>query len=201
MEYLFVDFENISPETVSEIPSDQTVFIFTGEKQTRIKTDLVASLMDRGAKARLIRINGDGKNALDFHIAFYLGRLSESDKGASFKILSRDKGFDALIRHLKESEVSCERIEKLPGRSPPKVELKAKLSAFAAHLNGLSEKARPKKVSKLKAYLKNWINKDELMVEPIFKGLIAGNRIEVEGERIKYLVAPEKKDADDSDPS
>jgi hypothetical protein len=189
MEYLFVDLENIAPETLSGLPSGQTVFIFSGEKQTKIKTGLVVSLIDRGPYGKLIPIHGDGKNALDLHIAFYLGKLSESDRSASFKILSKDKGFDALVNHLKKMKLDCARIEKLPEKNPPRVDSKAKLSAFSAHLRGLSEKGRPKKASKLKAYLKNWA-KDEMLAESIFKGLLAEKQIEMEGEKIKYLGNP-----------
>lgn len=187
MEYLLVDFENIVPKTISELPPDQTVLIFAGEKQTKMKTDLVLSMMARGTKARLIQIKGHGKNALDFHITFYLGKLSDADKSASFRILSNDNGFDALIRHLKEIKVDCSRIDKMTAKSLPKLDLQAKLKAFVAHLDNLPEKARPKKVAKLKAYLKNWAQKDDKVVEPLFNGLLSGKQIEIEGEKVKYI--------------
>lgn len=194
MEYIFVDFENIAPETVSGLPLDQTVYIFAGEKQSKMRMDLVESMLSRGSGAKLIRINGDGKNALDFHIAYYLGKLSSAEQKASFKILSKDKGFDALINHLKIAKVNCERIEKLVQKVPTKIDLKAKIRAFSLHLVGLPEKSRPKKVSKLKAYLKNWAKKDDSIVDPVFNGLVSGKQIEIEGEKIKYTGKQEIKE-------
>jgi hypothetical protein len=147
MEYLFVDYENIAPKTVSGLQPNQTVLIFAGEKQTKMDSELVQSIIDRETKSRLIRINGDGKNAVDFHIAFYLGKLSDSDRAASFTILSKDKGFDPLVKHLVESGITCKRIGKLPAVTPPEVDSQPKLKAFVAHLNDTDEKTWPKKIS------------------------------------------------------
>lgn len=193
MEYLFVDFENIAVSALTNLSPRQTVLLFAGEKQTRIKTDLVEQLLSLGSQAKLIRIQGNGKNALDFHIAFYLGKLAETDEGASFKILSKDTGFDPLVRHLRGANIDCARIENLEAEASPKTKSQAGLSAFAAHLKGLAEKARPKKAIKLKAYLKNWAKADDSSVERIFRGLIAGKHIEVEGQKITYLGVPAKK--------
>lgn len=188
MEYLFVDLENIAPKSVSGLPPDLRVYLFVGEKQAKIGTDLVKSLLERGDRTRLIRVSGGGKNAADFHVAYYLGRFAEADKGGSFRILSKDKGFDALVRHLQALKVDCARIEELPVTLPKSL-VQGRLQALVAHLRELPEKSRPKKVKKLKAYVKNWAKKDELLVEPLFNGLLAEKRIELEGETIRYSMA------------
>ena len=48
-----------------------------------------------------VKISGTGPNALDFHIAFYIGQFAEKDPGANFYIVSQDAGFDPLLNHLK----------------------------------------------------------------------------------------------------
>lgn len=50
-----------------------------------------------GADAQYIKIGGSGKNALDFHLAFYIGELSARDPEAYFNIVSKDTGFDPLV--------------------------------------------------------------------------------------------------------
>ncbi|KAA3633006.1 MAG: hypothetical protein DWQ08_02490, partial [Proteobacteria bacterium] len=55
------------------------------------------------------KINGNGPNALDFHIAFYIGQLAQQDPNAYFHIISRDAGFDPLIKHLKEKKIFAQR--------------------------------------------------------------------------------------------
>lgn len=70
-----------------------------------------------GGDAEYVRIEGHGKNALAFHIAYYIGRLAEECPGAFFLIISRDTGFEALIRQLKSKKIFCLRwasIEAMP---------------------------------------------------------------------------------------
>ncbi len=70
-----------------------------------------------GPKAEYVQISGNGPNALDFHIAFYVGQLAEKFPDAFFHIISKDKGFDPLIDHLKASKIFCLRslkIEDIP---------------------------------------------------------------------------------------
>lgn len=56
-----------------------------------------------------MKISGAGPNALDFHIAFYLGRLVSGDQKACFHVISKDKGFDPLIVHLNEQSIDATR--------------------------------------------------------------------------------------------
>jgi hypothetical protein len=65
-----------------------------------------------------VQIDGNGKNALDFHIAYYIGRLAAENPGASFHVISKDKGFDPLIKYLKAQGISCQRsssVADIPG--------------------------------------------------------------------------------------
>ena len=54
-----------------------------------------------GLAIEWIRIEGNGPNALDFHIACHLGEGLARTPQAEFVIVSRDTGFDPLLRHLK----------------------------------------------------------------------------------------------------
>ena len=54
---------------------------------------MAQTLQNFGADAEYIQIDGHGKNALDFHIAFYIGRLAMESLGAFFHIISGDTGF------------------------------------------------------------------------------------------------------------
>ena len=58
-----------------------------------------------------------GVNALDFHLAFHLGRLAVEDPGGLFLIISKGIGFGPLIQHLKARKVLSARsasIEEMP---------------------------------------------------------------------------------------
>ena len=108
--YIFVDFENVQP-TSFEFPKDYPfkIIIFVGANQTKIPIELATSMQSLGHNAEYVIISGNGKNALDFHITFYLGKLYEKDPGGYFHIISKDTGFDILIKHLKEKKALINR--------------------------------------------------------------------------------------------
>lgn len=66
-----------------------------------------------GDRAQYVEMSGTGHNALDFHIAYYIGRISANDKDAYFHIISNDQGFDPLIAHLKQECVFADRVTKI----------------------------------------------------------------------------------------
>jgi hypothetical protein len=78
-----------------------------------------------GRRARYIEISGKGCNALDFHIAYYIGRIAAEEPGAVFRIVSKDTGFDPLVRHLTARGIACERMPALPGTVAVKPAAKA----------------------------------------------------------------------------
>ena len=83
--------------------------MFVGANQTKVPIDLAAAMQNFGEKAEYIKISGNGKNSLDFHIAFYVGQLSLQDPEGYFHIISKDTGFDPLIRHLKARKIRAQR--------------------------------------------------------------------------------------------
>src|SRR5262249_7148136 len=48
-------------------------------------------------------------DALDFHIAYYIGWYAAADPTAYFHIVSKDEGFDPLIQHLKTKKIFARR--------------------------------------------------------------------------------------------
>lgn len=112
--YVLIDYQNVQPSDLTVLLAGPfRVVIFIGEDRATLKTDLVLTLQKLGPRGELIQLTNQGPNALDFYITFYLGRLAEHDSTASFHILSKDKGFDPLIRHLKERRRSVTRSETL----------------------------------------------------------------------------------------
>lgn len=68
---------------------------------------MVCELQVLGPNAEYIQIEDGGRNALDFHIASYIGRLAAETSDAHFHVISKDKGFDPLIKHLKTQKISA----------------------------------------------------------------------------------------------
>jgi hypothetical protein len=108
--YVLIDFENVQPRNLELLQKHPfEVYVFVGENQTKIPYDLAEAMQAMGEKARYIKISGNGPNALDFHIAFYIGQLAAEDPEGYFHIISKDQGFDPLIRHLRSQKIKAMR--------------------------------------------------------------------------------------------
>ena len=108
--YVLVDFENVQPSNLEVLKQHPfKVMVFVGANQTKIPFDLAAAMQALGDAGQYIKIAGTGKNALDFHIAYYVGELAAKDPNAYFHIISRDTGFDTLIKYLKARGIKIQR--------------------------------------------------------------------------------------------
>ena len=108
--YVLIDFESVQPEQLASLDLDHfKVMLFVGSQQTKLPFELAAAIQRLGPRAEYVKISGNGPNALDFHIAFYIGRMAATDKTAYFHIISKDKGFDPLIEHLKTKRILVSR--------------------------------------------------------------------------------------------
>jgi len=104
--YVLIDYENVQPAALAVLEKEHfKVIVFVGANQSKITFETAASLQRLGPNASYIRISGNGPNALDFHIAFYIGQIAASDPTAYFHIISKDAGFDPLIQHLKTKKI------------------------------------------------------------------------------------------------
>ena len=120
-QFILIDYENVhSAGLLPLYPLQFNVILFLGASQTRLPTDLVLKLQRLGDSVRFVQASRAGKNALDFHITFYLGRLAATHPDASFYIISKDTGFDALIQHVQTLGVSCKRLAALSELRHPK---------------------------------------------------------------------------------
>lgn len=121
--YFLIDFENVQPKALDRLtPGESRIKVFLGQQQTKLMLDLVQALQPFGADAEYIAITGSGPDAVDFHIAYYIGRISAQEPGAAFRIISKDKGFDPLVKHLNARGIACQRLVEIPiGTAAPAV--------------------------------------------------------------------------------
>ncbi len=107
---MLVDFENIQPKNMSLLNGGPfKIKVFVGANQAKIPLEMARALQVFGPDAEYIQIDGNGSNALDFHIAYYIGRLATETPDAYFHVISKDTGFDPLIKHLKVQKIFCQR--------------------------------------------------------------------------------------------
>ena len=104
--YVLIDYENVQPEAMTGLCEEHfKVLVFVGEHQSKVTFEVASALQRMGSRAEYIKITGNGKNALDFHIAYYLGQIALREPEAFFHIISKDSGFDPLIQHLKAHKI------------------------------------------------------------------------------------------------
>lgn len=108
--FVLVDFENVQPKDLALLKGGSyRIQIFLGTLQTKIPVAMARALQAFGSDVEYLQINGSGKNAADFHIAYYIGLLSAAAPDAEFHVVTKDTGFDPLLKHLEEKGIFCRR--------------------------------------------------------------------------------------------
>ncbi len=151
--YVLVDFENVQPrnlELLKEHPF--RVLVFIGANQTKFPRHFVVAMQALGEQADYVEIAGSGPNALDFHIAYYIGELSAREPDAHFHIISKDRGFDPLIQHLRGRKIRVRResdLAEIPElRIPDTTSRDEQIDAIVKNLRQRGH-SRPRKVRTL----------------------------------------------------
>ncbi len=128
--HVFVDFENVHEIDPAVIGTKSTTFTFLiGPEKKKLDLDVVDKLLAHASAVHLIRLATKGKNAVDFALAYYLGQAAHADPVGIFHIISKDCGFDPLVRHLEGKLVRvhrhasfaalADRLQPKPATPPP----------------------------------------------------------------------------------
>ncbi len=115
---LLVDYENVPRIDLSLLDDSYRAIVFVGARQNPPRAAKNSETAHRFKRVDFQKISGSGKNALDFHIAFHLGRTFETSPETICVVVSRDKGFDPLLLHLNENGLQCRRIESFAEIAP-----------------------------------------------------------------------------------
>lgn len=135
--YVLIDYENVQPDLMPLLSETNIyVIIFVGAAQKSVPVDFAAAMQRLGSRATYIKLSGNGSNALDFHIAFYLGVLAVRDSAAYFHIISKDTGFDPLVQHMRAKQVKVHRFEDVTDIPIIKKNLSPPLPSVSAHEPG-----------------------------------------------------------------
>lgn len=103
--YILIDYENVQPDFTNKLNEEHfCIYVFMGENQNKISVEFASFIQAMGSASKYIKISGNGNNALDFHIAYYIGDLTAKDPESFYHIISKDNGFDPLIKYLNEKK-------------------------------------------------------------------------------------------------
>lgn len=210
--YVLIDYENVQVKSLALLKGEQfRVRVFLGPKNTKLPVEFVLAIQELGERAEYIVLETSAANALDFHIAYYLGVLAATDPAGFFHIISKDTGFDPLLQHLKARKVFSVRspsIEEMPcfskvATSPVEIneatyEAKPKPTGVRASVDELIKVAIEdlikRKTSKPRTpkTLRNTIHAKcgkELPtsdIEAVYEALVKRGYIKVDGQKVTY---------------
>ena len=183
---LLVDLENVQKFDLGKVSPQARIKIFVGQMQSKLPTALVQQAQALGSRLQWVTIDGNGPNALDFHIACHLGEGICKTPKAEFIILSNDKGFDPLVRHLVARGFKCRRDGQARATPAPRAPLPAHAQAVADLLKRSEKNKRPRKRATLHNFLATHFQKKltaeevKQAVEHLLEtGLIAGTEAAV----------------------
>ena len=165
MIYVLIDLENVMPDDFSRLNrEDIRTYLFAGKMQEKIKLATVIAVQPLGDRVKWVQMAGSGKNALDFHLAFYLGELFAKDPKGTYYFVSNDKGFDPLVTHVKTLCGTITRIgdlKKLP--APAKTDASQKAPAkMTVKMMADDLKARKcKTAQRVKNAIRSFFNKQD----------------------------------------
>lgn len=192
--YVLVDLENVQPESLDQLAHEHfKTLVFVGANQTKLPFELAASIQKLGPRAEYVKISGNGSNALDFHIAYYLGQLAVADPTAYFHIISKDTGFDPLVQHLKAKKVFAGRVKAVSdiplvkasnSKSP-----EDRLAVVLAKLQQLKA-SKPRTVATLSSTIASLFQRQlpDQEVEALVHSLGGAGLLAVSGSKVTYTL-------------
>lgn len=211
--HVLIDHENVQPLSLKVLNRDDVrVLLFIGASQTKLSSELAISGHALGDRMRYVQVSAHGNNALDFHIAYYLGKLCHEQPGDYLHVVSKDTGFDPLLAHLRSQGCKAYRVSSIESlaflpkaKSPmqpastvvacasaPSSKSLMNQQARLAHMRenlSKNKNARPAKqetlVNHIQAQFQKQINKEQ--AQEIVAGLRKSGFLRMEGQKVFYL--------------
>ncbi|MES9972442.1 MAG: PIN domain-containing protein [Candidatus Thiodiazotropha sp.] len=190
--YVLIDFENVQPKNLELLSKHPfKIFVFVGANQTKVSFDLASAMQTLGRNAKYIKITGNGPNALDFHIAFYVGEFASNNQNAHFYIISKDKGFDPLVAHLKSRGFRIQRSSDLAEipilRVSGNTSTEEKITTIVANLISRGQ-SRPRKVKTLQNTINTLFTKklDNEEMQKVVSSLSQKKYIQINDGNVSY---------------
>lgn len=192
--FVLIDYENVQPESLSGLNAEHfQVLLFVGSNQTKLPFEVAAAMQQLGSRAQYIKISGNGSNALDFHIAFYIGELASKDPSAYFHIISKDTGFDPLIQHLKSRKISALRSKSLEDipllKAANTKSVPEKVAVVVANLRQRGA-SKPRAISTLSSTVASLFQKQltEAELGELLSALQSQGIVSVSGNKVSYAL-------------
>ncbi len=107
MAIIMIDYENRGIESlkgIHHLNCQDSLYIFYSDCCRKIHAEYMKLIFDTGCDFQICKLKNTGKNALDFYIATKLGAIFGQGYEGEIAIISKDKGYRALIDFWKQNE-------------------------------------------------------------------------------------------------
>lgn len=193
--YLYIDYENVQDVQPEVLDDTMKVLIIVGENQTKVPIQLVQQTQPFGNRVEWLQVGGKGRNALDFFIAYYIGRDVCLRPAMEYIIYSKDAGYDPLIEHLKKEGIKISRIvsfQELAPRPANGID-KALVDKAQLNLTKVAPNKRPKKRASLTGHVAALFpSKSKEEIDQVIEQLFIDKLVYEENGLIKYDLEPPK---------
>jgi NTP pyrophosphatase (non-canonical NTP hydrolase) len=98
--HVLLDYENVQPtegDLRSMVPGVSHVWVCHGPHQRQVEQRFASF----GDQVTAVPISRTGKNALDFHLSFYMGYIASRNQASTIVVVANDKGYDPMLEHAK----------------------------------------------------------------------------------------------------
>jgi len=167
---ILIDYENLQVKNLDDVYClDADVYVFRGSTQNKLPAELIESAQKFGSRITWIKTSRQGHNALDFHIAYFVGQIVQSDPKVFFHIVSKDDGFDALIDFMKERKLFIDRVESIDDIPLVKKMKAIERDPVAFIKDRILNVSSPSRLKTLRTAIAKWLEKDE---EKLINGIV-----------------------------
>ena len=208
MKYAFIDYENIHSLDNLNLHLYERIFLFLGANQPTVQ---LSEKFNDELNFTLITIKNIAKNNLDFHIAYYLGKMDmQTDKNIEFCVISKDNGYSGICEFIQNQrnprkcillkpslpdveEEPMKLIEDKSSKTANVINLEQYLEEFQAYISKAKVEHLPRKKDKLYNSIRSQTgikSLDEKLrqeaVALVFDALCKQNIIILSGDEFQY---------------
>ena len=111
MAIYLIDYENVNMDGlngIQDLSETDQVYIFYSDNANKLTFGIHQQIVESPAWIRYVNAETGAKNALDFQLATYLGYLVSQSSAERFCLVSKDSGFQAVVKFWQKKKVDIQ---------------------------------------------------------------------------------------------
>lgn len=183
--WCFIDYENVGRLKGIDLNGYDKLIVFLGAKQSKL--DFSGVYSKKPLDITVFQVKELGKNNLDFHLAYYLGRYDlEAPKKTAFYVISNDTGYSLLVKHIESLGRECKLVgvKRLTNKTK-----QSDIQQLADHIKVMPVRLRPKNEVSLCNYIGSTmrLNGDKKTPKILLKSLLSEGVVKIEKGVVQYF--------------